>query len=289
MAVALASVPAALAQEPVPPPPDTAAQTAPRWSVKPFPSSDIYLPYVADPHRATNALSEAAIIDGGIPFTQGPLSRLSTGGRFGMVRLDPATPGGRAWQLSVDAGFDAIFDSNNRLDVVGWDGNYGLTLTTASSSRLSWKFAVLHVSAHVGDEYQDRTDHDRINYTREEVSAGAAWRFTPSWRAYGETGVAYHMGHESLEPWRVQWGVEYEPGLARQAVGALVRGRQLRGDGRAGVAGGRDRGHRGGLPHQRPHDAVLPRVARRPADGERVLHERRVEPHGRDPGRPVTA
>ena len=181
--------------------------------MKPFPSSDIYLPYVADPHRATNALSEAAIIDGGIPFTQGPLSRLSTGGRFGMVRLDPATPGGRAWQLSVDAGFDAIFDSNNRLDVVGWDGNYGLTLTTASSSRLSWKFAVLHVSAHVGDEYQDRTDHDRINYTREEVSAGAAWRLAPSWRAYGETGVAYHVGHESLEPWRVQWGVEYEPGL----------------------------------------------------------------------------
>jgi hypothetical protein len=29
----------------------------------------------------------------------------------------------------VEAGFDATFESQNKLDVVGWDGNYGLTLT----------------------------------------------------------------------------------------------------------------------------------------------------------------
>ena len=71
-----------------------------------------------------------------------------------MLRFGPARPEGRAWQVSIEAGFDALFDSGNRLDVVGWDGNYGLTVTTASSSPLALKIALLHVSAHLGDEYQ---------------------------------------------------------------------------------------------------------------------------------------
>ena len=130
-----------------------------------------------------------------------------------MLRFGPATPGGRAWQVSVEAGFDALFDSQNKLDVVGWDGNYGLTVTTASSSPLAWKFAMQHVSSHIGDEYQMRTGRERVNYTREELSVGAAWRWSPHWRAYGETGVAYYRGDPALEPWRIQSGVEWESGL----------------------------------------------------------------------------
>ena len=67
--------------------------------------------------------------------------------------------------------FDALFDSQNKLDVVGWDGNYGLTVTTASSSPLSWKFAMQHVSSHIGDEYLTRTGRERLNYTREELAS----------------------------------------------------------------------------------------------------------------------
>ena len=71
------------------------------------------------------------------------------------MRIEPARPDGRVWQVSIEAGLDAYFDSQNRLDAVGWDGNYGLTVTTASSSPIALKIAVLHISAHGGDEYQE--------------------------------------------------------------------------------------------------------------------------------------
>jgi hypothetical protein len=184
-----------------------------------FPSGDVYPVYVADPHRPTNVIAESAIIGSGIPDTDSPLTRLGAGGRFGMLRIGPATSDGRSWQVSIEAGFDAVFDSQNRLDAVGWDGNYGLTVTTASSRRLALKIAVLHVSAHVGDEHQARTGRTRINYTREELAVGAVWRWSPRWLTYGETGWGYRRGNELLEPWRVQSGLEYvsRPGGQRFA------------------------------------------------------------------------
>ena len=112
-----------------------------------FPGGDVYPVYVADPHRPTNVVAEAFTIGGGMPATDSPLTRLGAGGRFGVIRIEPAKPDGRVWQVSIEAGFDAIFDSQNRLDVVGWDGNYGLMVTTASSSPIALKIAVLHISA----------------------------------------------------------------------------------------------------------------------------------------------
>jgi len=178
------------------------------WTL--FPSGDIYPVYVADPHRPTNIIAESFTLGGGIPDSRSPLTRLGAGGRFGMLRIGPAQAGGRSWQFSIEAGLDAIFDSHYKLDVAGWDGNYGLTVTTASDSPVGLKFALLHTSAHLGDEYQDRTGRVRINYTREEFCFGVRWRWSPRWHAYGETGVAFRTGDSMLEPWRVQGGMEYE-------------------------------------------------------------------------------
>ena len=97
-----------------------------------FPSGDLYPVYVADPHRPTNVLAESFTLGGSIPDTDSPLTRLGAGGRFGVLRFGPARPEGRAWQVSIEAGFDSLFDSGNRLDAAGWDGNYGLTVTTTS-------------------------------------------------------------------------------------------------------------------------------------------------------------
>jgi hypothetical protein len=128
-----------------------------------------------------------------------------------MLRLEPAAPGGRFWQVSIDAGLDALFDSQFRNDAIGWDGNYGLTVTTATStSPVAFKVALLHLSAHLGDEYEDRTETQRIDYTREEVAFGASWKFHPRWRTYGELARAYIMRSEDQEPWRWQAGVEFE-------------------------------------------------------------------------------
>jgi hypothetical protein len=68
----------------------------------------------------------------------------------------------------------------------------------------------MHVSAHLGDEYQDRTGRQRINYTREEFALGAAWRLARRSRAYGEIGVAYITRSEIQEPLRLQGGIEHE-------------------------------------------------------------------------------
>jgi hypothetical protein len=204
----------ALAQQP-----DEQPQQDPTWvlssgvSVTLFPNKDVYPVYMADPHRPTNVLAETFILGGGMPDTDGPLTRLGAGGRFGILRIGPREPEGRAWQVSIEAGLDALFDSRHRLDAAGWDGNYGLTVTTASnSSPLALKLGLLHISAHVGDEYQARTGYDRINYSRDEASVGVAWRWSPRWRVYGEAGAGYRRGDPALEPWRIQSGIEYESG-----------------------------------------------------------------------------
>jgi hypothetical protein len=170
----------------------------------------VYAVYAADPHRPTNTISELVYTRVRIEETASPRVGLAGGGRFGVLRIDPAKPGGRSWQVSISAGLDAVFDSLHKLDAIGWDGNYGLTVTTATGGPLAFKVAVLHQSSHLGDEYAARTGRERLNYTREEVALGASWRFFGRWRAYGETGVAYIMRYEGQEPWRGQAGVEYE-------------------------------------------------------------------------------
>jgi hypothetical protein len=204
-----------------PPPPVTPAQPAPVAVATPepdskrvvslFPAGDIYPPYVADPHRTGNGAMVQFHTRTEIPETSGTRTMLKAGGRMGVARWDAAQPGGRSWQISLDAGFDAVFDSQNSLDNIGWDGNYGFTVTTASSSRLSYKVGILHCSAHIGDEYIERTGRTRLGYSREELAVGARYRLAPAWSGYAELGVAYHQLDDELqEPWRAQLGVDWQ-------------------------------------------------------------------------------
>jgi hypothetical protein len=175
-----------------------------------FPSGDVFPVYVADPQRPTSALLVRFYPRKGIPATAARGTGLAAGGRFGFVRVETGGPSQRSWQFSMDAGLDALFDADYTDTAIGWDGNYGLTLTTASNGPWSLKIAVLHNSAHVGDEYEDRMHRQRINYTREEVAVGVGWRPAPRWRIYGETARSYQLLNTSQAPWRLQQGVEYE-------------------------------------------------------------------------------
>jgi hypothetical protein len=177
-----------------------------------FPSGDIYALYVADPHRTGNGAMALFYTRTEIPDTSGTRTMLKAGGRFGIVRWEAAPEGGRSWQLSIDAGLDAMFDSQNSLDNVGWDGNYGITLTTASASRFAYKLGILHCSSHIGDEYMERTGRGRFGYSREELALGARYRGGPAWSAYAELGLAYKQLDELQEPWRVQLGAEWQAG-----------------------------------------------------------------------------
>ena len=172
-----------------------------------FPAGDVYPVYVADPQRPANAMLFRFNTQNGIPATAMRRTSLSAGGRFGFVRVETADR--RSWQVSMDAGLDALFDTDHSDDAIGWDGNYGITVTTASGP-WSLKVGVLHVSAHVGDEYEDRVHRTRIDYTREEVAVGVGWRPSPRVRVYGETAHSYQLLNPQQQPWRVQQGVEYE-------------------------------------------------------------------------------
>lgn len=216
VAILAASSGMARAQTPVPGQP-VDEQKPPEWTtgaartIRLFPPGEIYPVYVADPHRPTNAVMQGFYADTRVPDTSSPQTFLAGGGHFGILRFEPSPRGGRYWQVSIDAGLDALFDSQFKNDAIGWDGNYGLTVTTATStSPLSFKVAVLHISAHLGDEYEERTGVRRINYTREELASGLAWRFRPRWRAYGELGFAYRMRSDDQDRWRWQSGLEYE-------------------------------------------------------------------------------
>jgi len=182
-----------------------------------FPEGDVYPVYLADPHRPTNAILENFYTTVTIEDSTSVRTTMEVGGRFGLLRWVPKASGGRSWQISLDAGIDAQFDSNRKLDNVGWDGNYGLTFTTASSGPVGLKLGVLHVSSHLGDEYAERTGRVRINYTREEVALGISGRLPLRLRAYAEAGVAYNMKTAEQEPWRVQGGLEYRG--ARRLLG----------------------------------------------------------------------
>jgi hypothetical protein len=188
--------------------PEWTRESGTEWTL--FPAGDVYPVYVADPHRPVNAMLFRFYRHLDIPGTSMRRTGLSGGGRFGMLRIDMAGPAHRSWQVSLDAGLDALFDSEYSDDAIGWDGNYGLTFTTASSGAWSFKVAVLHVSAHIGDEYEERMHRTRIDYTREEVAVGVGWTPSRRWRVYGESGRSYVLKMAEQEPWRVQSGVEYE-------------------------------------------------------------------------------
>jgi hypothetical protein len=189
----------------------TTWQPTPTRTVELFPAGDIYQAYAADPHRSTSQIAIGFYSTIEIPESSSPRTSLTAGGRFGMLRIDSSSPTGRSWQLSLDAAFDAVFDSQYKNDGIGWDGNYGIMVTTTGkSSPFAFKFAVLHTSAHLGDEYEERTGTSRINYTREEVALGASWRPRARTRIYGELGMAYLMRSEGQQPLRWQMGGEYE-------------------------------------------------------------------------------
>jgi hypothetical protein len=128
-------------------------QRAPTWTAGSgttltlFPSGDLYRVYIADPHRPTNAIIEMIYQDSTIASASSPRVGLAAGGRFGILRIAPAAGSARSWQVSLIGGLDAFFDSQRRLDAVGWDGNYGITVTTSTPGRLALKVAVLPVGS----------------------------------------------------------------------------------------------------------------------------------------------
>lgn len=169
-----------------------------------FPSSNLYPAYLADPRQPEFGVTLLGFPDPNIPDSGDRRVGLKLGGRFGLVRI-----GG--WQADIEAGFTGQFDIEHSLDNIGWDGTYGFLVSTAFENGVSVQLGTKHISSHVGDEYAERTGRERIEYTREELAAGAAWSIDDRWRTYGEIGWGYQPKDEiGQEPGRLQIGFEHE-------------------------------------------------------------------------------
>lgn len=173
-----------------------------------FPDAEFYPQYIADPIRAQSALILQRATSVGIEDAGDARFLLRLGGRFSLVKWHPAGRPEVGWQLDFEGGFFGQFDVDNSLDNIGWDGLYGLLLSYKPSPDVGFRVGTLHDSAHVGDEYAERTGRRRVEATREEATFGASWRFAPRWQAYGEGGWAFGL-EPFQEPLRLQAGLEW--------------------------------------------------------------------------------
>lgn len=115
------------------------------------------------------------------------------------------------WQLVLIAGFHGQFDNTRSQDNIGWDGIYGLHVSTRLNNEFVLRVGSKHISAHIGDEIIERSGRTRINYTREEVRIGLAWFVDSNSILYGEIGRAYDLRNETLQKkGRIQFGGQYD-------------------------------------------------------------------------------
>jgi hypothetical protein len=176
-----------------------------------FPHDHLYPTKIADPQRATFAVQAVWVSDSTLPNTGENYTELKMGGRLGIFRYSPATNPAYGIQFSLDVGFHGIFDSDNSLDNIGWDGIYAFLTEFRYHETLTWLLGIHHTSSHIGDEYAERTEQNRINYTREELRGGINWQFHPHWQTYAEAGWGYYFGNEVLQmPWRAELGLHFE-------------------------------------------------------------------------------
>lgn len=186
---------------------------APGIAVEIFPTGDPYPRSLADPHAPANAVRVVHFQHVEIEGSGNSRFLLQAGGRFPVLGGDGGLAGGELWRLSIEAGLDGVFDTDESQDAIGWDGNYGLVFTAGLAGGAA-KLGVLHTSAHVGDEYAERTGRRRLDYTRQEVLAALSWPLAGGMRVYGETGWGVDLSNETVQaPWRGQAGLEWESGV----------------------------------------------------------------------------
>ena len=175
------------------------------------PGSLLYPPYIASPLRPTIALNLVYVTDNDIPDSGDTRYVFRLGGRIGVFRFHPAGNSDQGFQIDLEGAFLGVFDRDNSLDNIGWDGVYSALLTWGNGEGLAAKLAMQHYSSHVGDEYIERTGRQRINYTRQEYAFGLSRAAFKYWRVYGEAGYAFDLRNEELQDkWRVQGGLEFE-------------------------------------------------------------------------------
>jgi len=133
----------------------------------------------------------------------------SLGAHVGVLRYgsqDPAWPDGL--QLDIDGVALPRLDSSR--SIVSTDFRIGFPLTYREGP-WEFKFSYYHLSSHLGDLYMlSHPDVMRLNYVREQLVAGVAYRPILDLRFYAEANWAFREDGGS-RPWEFQFGIDYSP------------------------------------------------------------------------------
>ncbi len=143
------------------------------------------------------------------------------GGRASVLRYgtqNSVLPEG--FEIAVEGGAHLRLDYERDMDMLATDYRVGVPLTYGTK-RFQYKLAYYHVSSHLGDEYILRKDpnpkRDRINYVRDSIVLGIAYRPHRDIRLYGETACAFYRG-DKTDPWEFQFGIEYSPNYPSNGI-----------------------------------------------------------------------
>lgn len=189
--------------------PSRAVSAGSGWRLAFAPAGRFYPVYPADPLAPTVALNAVRYRDSEIPDAGDRRYMFRIGGRLGLLRLFPQGRPEEGMQLNLHGTFLGVFDRENSLDNIGWDGLYGIDLTWRGAWGPAFKLGINHDSAHVGDEYTERTGRERMDYTRQEYVLGASLPVKERFRVYGEGGYAFDLRNEDVQDhWRLQAGLE---------------------------------------------------------------------------------
>ena len=191
--------------------PPAAAWTAP-WSWQVLPDGLMFKNYLAS--NEEGRMGSQLYYDKNIGWTWDG----SLGGHVGILRYgtqDALWPEG--WQFDVDGVALPRLDSTR--SIVSTDFRIGFPITYREGS-WEFKFGYYHLSSHLGDLYMlSHPDVMRINYVREQLVMGVAYRPILDLRIYGEANWAFHNDGGS-QPWEFQFGIDYSPSQPNGIYGA---------------------------------------------------------------------
>jgi hypothetical protein len=150
------------------------------------------------------------VYDSSIPEVSDGRVMLDAGTRYTLATVRPGGNSESEFALDIEGCLFTQFDAGNSLDSVGWDGRFGIWVVQDWSRRVVWRAGYRHLSAHLGDEYIEKTGQRRVAYTRDMLALGVSFLAADRFAMYVEPTWAFGCGNEDRqERWSVEGGVQY--------------------------------------------------------------------------------
>ena len=186
------------------------SSTSAAWQWELLPSDVIWHSYWAGVKESRISGTVFEELDGNVSTLD-----VTLGGRAALARFGTRVNGRpEGFEIQLEGSAMPRLNLDEDWDVDSTDFRFGVPLIYGDG-RTQWKLAYYHLSAHLGDEFIERTGiapTDRINYATDELVLGFSFFPRPAWRLYGEAGWAFYADG-GAEPWEFQFGVDYaQPG-----------------------------------------------------------------------------